>query len=214
MQIYGRGLRRRLAPMLGGDERRLRMAYSLQFSLPGTPVLRYGDEIGMGEDLSLPEREAIRTPMQWDRSPGAGFSTAQQTVRPLVRGGPYGYEQVNVIGQRHDPGGLLHWFERMLHTPRECPEVGAGTFSVVPVDVPRHVLVHRFDAATGIVVFLHSLSAEDTVVDLGEQPGQAGDPLEVFSDADYGPLDRSLRGLALNGYGFRWIRLSWAFSPM
>ena len=75
MQLYGRGIRRRLAPMLGNDRRRIEMAYALQFSLPGTPVIRYGDEIGMGEDLSLPERNAIRTPMQWSDGPHAGFST-------------------------------------------------------------------------------------------------------------------------------------------
>ena len=69
MQLYGRGIRRRLAPMLGNDRRRIEMAYALQFSLPGTPVIRYGDEIGMGEDLSLPERNAIRTPMQWSAGP-------------------------------------------------------------------------------------------------------------------------------------------------
>jgi maltose alpha-D-glucosyltransferase/alpha-amylase len=74
MQLYNRGIRRRLAPMLGGNRRRLEMAYSLQFTMPGTPVIRYGDEIGMGENLDLPEREAIRTPMQWDDTINSGFS--------------------------------------------------------------------------------------------------------------------------------------------
>ena len=78
MQLYGRGIRRRLAPMLGNDRRRLEMAYALQFSLPGTPVIRYGDEIGMGENLALPERNAIRTPMQWSDAPHGGFSTARR----------------------------------------------------------------------------------------------------------------------------------------
>ena len=77
MQLYDRGIRRRLAPMLGGDQRRLELAYSLLFSLPGTPVIRYGDEIGMGDDLSLPEREAVRTPMQWSADPNGGFSAAR-----------------------------------------------------------------------------------------------------------------------------------------
>lgn len=214
MQIYGRGLRRRLAPMLGGDQRRLRMAYSVQFTLPGTPILRYGDEIGMGEDLSLPERDAIRTPMQWDPSPGAGFSSGQELIRPVVTGGSYGYQSVNVVRQRRDPDSLLHWFERMLHTLRECPEVGVGTFNVPPADIPRHVLVHRFEAPTGILLFLHSLSDHPAVVDLGEQPGQDGDPLEVFADADYEPADRQLRHLPLNGYGYRWFRLSQAPGPL
>jgi maltose alpha-D-glucosyltransferase/alpha-amylase len=100
MQLYGRGLRRRLAPMLG-DRRHLELAYSLIFALPGTPVLRYGDEIGMGEDLSLPQREAVRTPMQWSDEPNGGFSTAEKTVHPVISGGLYGYERV--------PGGATAW---------------------------------------------------------------------------------------------------------
>ncbi|GAB3815240.1 hypothetical protein GCM10027605_62180 [Micromonospora zhanjiangensis] len=88
MQLYGRGIRRRLAPMLGNDRRRIELAYSLQFSLRGTPVLRYGEEIGMGEDLSLPGRESIRTPMQWSMKPNAGFSEADagKLIRPVVEG--------------------------------------------------------------------------------------------------------------------------------
>jgi len=84
MHLYGRGIRRRLAPMLGGDRRRLELAYSLLLTMPGTPVIRYGEEIGMGDNLDLPEREAIRTPMQWDDTPGAGFSRADpsQFVAP------------------------------------------------------------------------------------------------------------------------------------
>src|SRR6201995_3356001 len=112
MRLYGRGIRRRLAPMLGGDQRRIRLAYSLQFTLRGTPVLRYGEEIGMGDDLSLTGRDAIRTPMQWSPSPGAGFSAAKQTILPVVSKGKFSYERVNVTAQRQDPQSLLAWFER------------------------------------------------------------------------------------------------------
>ena len=105
MQLYGRGIRRRLAPMLGGDRRRIELAYSLQLSMPGTPVIRYGEEIGMGDNLDLPERDAIRTPMQWDGTKGAGFPRADPArfVAPLVEEGPYAYKLVNVTSQRLDP---------------------------------------------------------------------------------------------------------------
>src|SRR4029453_16198904 len=108
--------------MLDGDERRLRMACSLQFTMPGTPVLRYGDEIGMGEDLRLPKRDAIRTPMQWSATNNAGFSDAAGDVliRPLISDGPFAFDHINVTNQRRDPESLLLWFERMLHTLREC----------------------------------------------------------------------------------------------
>ena len=133
MWAYGRGIRRRLAPMLGGDRRRIELAYSLQLSMPGTPVIRYGEEIGMGENLDLPEREAIRTPMQWDGTPGAGFSRAApaQFVAPLIDEGPYAYQKVNVTDQRLDPNSLLTWFERTLHALRECEEIGSGDHEVI-----------------------------------------------------------------------------------
>ena len=106
MRIYGRGIRRRLAPMLGNDRRRIELAYALQFSLRGTPVLRYGEEIGMGEDLSLPGRQSIRTPMQWSHQPNAGFSPADpdKLVQPVIDSGDFGYERVNVTAQRGRSG--------------------------------------------------------------------------------------------------------------
>src|SRR5688572_22950055 len=95
MRLYGRGIRRRLAPMLAGDRRRLELAFSLLFSLPGTPMMQYGDEIGMGDDLRLPERECARTPMQWTSGTHAGFSRARRVVRPVIADRRYGYRRVN-----------------------------------------------------------------------------------------------------------------------
>ena len=91
MQLYERGIRRRLAPMLQGDRRRLELAYSLMMTLPGTPVIRYGDEIGMGDDLRLPERNCARTPMQWSTEPHGGFTKSDKSVLPVIDEGPYGF---------------------------------------------------------------------------------------------------------------------------
>jgi maltose alpha-D-glucosyltransferase/alpha-amylase len=215
MRLYGRGIRRRMAPMLGGDRRRLELAYSLQFTVRGTPVLRYGEEIGMGEDLRLRGRDAIRTPMQWSDAPGAGFSTAppERLVRPVIEDGPFGYRSVNVTAQRRDPDSLLAWFERMVRTLRECPEVGAGVCATVAADradgaLPAAVLAHRCDGRTGAMLFLHNLADGEVRVDLGPQPGTRDrDVVEVFADGDYDPPTPELRGLALAGRGYRWIRL-------
>jgi maltose alpha-D-glucosyltransferase/alpha-amylase len=207
MQLYGRGIRRRLAPMLNGDQARLRLAYSLQFTLPGTPVLRYGEEIGMGDDLSLPDRESIRTPMQWANRPGAGFSPSNSPVRPLIADGEYGYPSVNAADQRVDGDSLLSWFQRMIHTARECPEVGVGACTPVPVEPPG-VLVHRMSADQGTLLFLHNLGADALTVDVGWQPDQDGDPVEMFSDRRYEPVGRELTGIELGASGFRWLRLS------
>jgi maltose alpha-D-glucosyltransferase/alpha-amylase len=208
-QIYGRGIRRRLATMLDGQQDRLRMAYSLQFTMPGTPALRYGDEIGMGEDLRLPERDAIRTPMQWSDSPNAGFSDApaDRLVRPVIDDGDYSYRHVNVTDQRRDPESLLSWFDRMLHTLRECEEIGVGQHHVIPVDAAC-VLAHRTDAPSGSVVFLHNLSGQPTRVCASHTPDEQGTgqtPVEVFSNREYAEL--RLDDLELDAYGYRWIRL-------
>jgi maltose alpha-D-glucosyltransferase/alpha-amylase len=209
MQLYGRGIRRRLAPMLGGDRRRLELAYALQFSLPGTPVIRYGEEIGMGDDLSLEERNAIRTPMQWTPQANAGFSTApaDRLYRPVVTGGDFGYERVNVVTQRGDATSLLSWMGRMLHTVRECPEFGTGRCRPVDSGSPS-VLALRHEAPTGVMLSLVNLADDTRSVDLGPQPGQDGDPLEVFANRDYGPVDPELTGIELDGYGYRWLRLA------
>jgi maltose alpha-D-glucosyltransferase/alpha-amylase len=209
MRIYDRGIRRRLAPMLGNDRRRLELAYALQFSLRGTPVLRYGDEIGMGEDLSLDGRQAIRTPMQWSVLPNGGFSSAapEKLVRPVVSAGDFGYEQVNVTAQRHDPNSLLSWFERMIRTLREAPEVGAGSCAHVDVAVPAGVLAHRADGPTGCMLFLHNLGRRPATVDLGKLAVDADHPNDVLADQQY-PEVGDLSELKLAGYGYRWIRLN------
>src|SRR4029079_19703817 len=131
MQLYGRGIRRRPAPMLG-DQARLRLAYSLVLSLPGTPVLRYGDEIGMGDDLRLKDRAAIRTPMQWSNERNAGFSRAETLARPVISRGAFGYDTVNVEQQQRDAGSLLRWTTRMIRLRKQCPEVGWGEWRIVP----------------------------------------------------------------------------------
>jgi maltose alpha-D-glucosyltransferase/alpha-amylase len=205
MRLYDRGIRRRLAPMLGGDRKRLELAYSLQFSMRGTPVLRYGEEIGMGDDLELPERNSIRTPMQWSGGRNGGFSDADP-VRPVISGGKYGYEKINVTAQRHDAGSLLAWFERMIRTLRESPEVGTGSCTPIDQKLPRGVLVHRADAPSGTMVFLHNLGTEPATVDLSDLAGEGNRPNQVFGDQDYGPVG-DLSSLKLDGYGYRWIRL-------
>jgi maltose alpha-D-glucosyltransferase/alpha-amylase len=210
MRIFDRGIRRRLAPMLGGDRRRIELAYALQFALPGTPVIRYGEELGMGENLALPSRDAMRTPMQWDTTPGAGFTTAppQRQVRPVSTRGRYGNRAVSVEAQQRDRESLLRWVTELIGTRRECPEIGVGTCSLVDVPAPRHVLLHRFDAPEGAILLLHNLADEAVTVDVGRLDGlAAGMPREVLADAPYVAPTRKLTGLELNGYGYRWIRL-------
>src|SRR3954469_13427429 len=166
MQLYDRGIRRRLAPMLDGDRRRIELAYSLLFTLPGTPVIRYGEEIGMGDDLSLPERDAIRTPMQWNAGENGGFSTAPRRalVRPPINDGSFVYEHVNVSDQRRDANSLLSWMERAVRTLRECPEFGTGTPRVVDVRGRPGVFAISYDAPSGAMLAVNNLSGRAVTV--------------------------------------------------
>jgi glycosidase len=207
MQLYGRGLRRRLPPMLDGDPDRLRMAYSLLFSLPGTPVLFYGEEIGMGENLAADGRHAVRTPMQWSAEPGAGFSTAprERFAAPLAEG-DHGPQAVNVATQRRDPDSLLNWFERLIRRRRETPELGLGAWRIVDHDVAS-VLVHRCDWEDATVVVLHNFSPEPCEVRLRLDDL---DDAVALHDLLYGD-DEELTGsdvrLRLGRYGYRWLRV-------
>ena len=158
MQLYERGIRRRLAPMLDGDRRRLELAYSLLFTLPGSPVIRYGDELGMGDDLHLPERNCARTPMQWSNEPQGGFTKSSQPHIPVIAGGPYGYEHINAAIQRRHPESLLNWTERIIRMRKEVPEVGWGDFVII-ASGDRSVLIMRYDWRDNSVLFVHNLDA-------------------------------------------------------
>jgi glycosidase len=208
MQVYGRGLKRRLPPMLDGDPQRIRMVYSLLFSLPGTPVLYYGEEIGMGEDLDADGRNAVRTPMQWTSDADGGFSTAplsRLVARPVP--GRYGPEHVNAAGQRRDPGSLWSFVAMLAQRYRECPELGWGDFTVLDQPHPQ-VLAHRCSWTGGTVVALHNLGDEPVTVPLplGEQ--EPGTRLVDLLAPGSTPLDPSgAAELDLQGYGYRWLRL-------
>jgi maltose alpha-D-glucosyltransferase/alpha-amylase len=206
MQLYNRGIRRRLAPMLGNDRRRLELAFSLLFSLPGTPMMQYGDEIGIGDDLSLPERECARTPMQWTTDPHGGFSRAKKTVRPVIDDEVYGYRKVNVADQRRDAHSLLNWTERMIRMRKECPEISWGTFKVLPTSA-REVMMIRYDWRGTSLVTLHNFS--DRAIPVTCKVDAPRDELlvDVF-DEDHSRADQSrVHHLDMHPYGWRWYRV-------
>ncbi|HEY6963257.1 MAG TPA: alpha-amylase family protein [Gaiellaceae bacterium] len=198
MQLYGRGIRRRLAPMLGGDRRRIELAFALLLALPGTPVVYYGDELGMGEDLSLREREPVRTPMQWTADRNAGFSTAPRTklVAPVVSRGPFAYRRVNAADQGRDPDALLHFFQRAVRTWKQLPELTRGTWEFLRADA--RVLAVRYDLEGAPLVALHNLSADRVRVRLRDRG-----LVDAFANRDY---DEPGASAELDAYGFRWLR--------
>jgi maltose alpha-D-glucosyltransferase / alpha-amylase len=208
MQLYDRGIRRRLAPMLGGDRRRLELAYSLMCTLPGTPVIRYGDEIGMGDNLDLPERNCARTPMQWSTEPHAGFTEGDKPILPVIDKGPYGYEHVNVAKQRRDPNSMLNWTERIIRMRKEVPEIGWGDFKVIATPDPA-VLVIRYDWRNNSVLFVHNLDEKPREVAFAAGvPGDAGKLLVNLLSEDHSQANgHGKHTLMLEAHGYRWYRV-------
>lgn len=205
MRIFGRGIRRRLAPMLGGDARRIAMAHSLMFALPGTPVVWYGEELGMGEDLSLPGRFPVRTPMQWSDEPNAGFSTApaERLVRPVVAGGEFGFERLNAMVQRNRYESPMEHYRRLIVTRRACPEIGWGDCTVLDVGAPS-ILALRSEWRANAVVTLHNLASHAAEARLPEGTGRL---IRLLGDTEPAAPEDAARPLTLDGYGFRWFRL-------
>lgn len=203
MQIYGRGVRRRLGPMLGGDQQRLRFAYSLLLSLPGTPVLLYGDELGMGDNLDIDGRYAVRVPMQWSDGPTGGFSTAtaEALVRPTAAPA-FGPDQVNVARQRVDPESLLNWVARAIRTRKESPELAWGVFRTIDTG-HRDVLVHLSELEGRVLLAVHSFSGEARTLHLGSVADDLVIHGDLLSNRSYDSCD--LHAIEIDGLGFRWI---------
>lgn len=208
MWLYNRGVPRRLPPMLGGDERRIAQAYNMLFSLPGTPVVWYGEEIGMGDDLSLEGRDPVRTPMQWSGEANGGFSTApaKELVRQVISEGQFGYEQLNVAAQQRQPGSLLNRFEHMIRTRRQCPELGHGEASILDTGAAA-VLGLRYTLDEHGLIVLHNLSEKACTAEV-----DVGEGVEYFTDLLNGlnhiPVEGKTHAIKLEGYGSRWLRIN------
>ena len=215
MQLYGRGLRRRLPPMLGGDQQRLRMAYSLMFSMPGAPTLFYGEEIGMGENLDIDGRLAVRTPMQWTSSPAAGFTTAPPDAvwRPFPDG-DYGPAHVNVEAQRTDPESLLNWFERMIRLRKSMPEIGWGRYQVIDVDVDA-VLALQFRWDERVAVTVHNLAGRKATVTVPLDVGGLDGAVlrDRIGSAPPIALEDGAARVPIDAHGYRWFTLEPADRP-
>ena len=204
MQIFGRGIRRRLAPMLNNDRRRMELAFSLLFSLPGTPVLRYGQEIGMGEDLSLEGRSSVRTVMQWSNRRNGGFSDAatEKLIRPVISEGEFGYKNVNVNDQHRDPETFLNWVSNIIDRRKEFPEFGWGNYKILETGNPK-VLAHMRQSDKGLAIAVHNFSREDITINLNLENPE--DVIDVFGNEKGDAFDADSQEIKLAPYGYRWL---------
>jgi maltose alpha-D-glucosyltransferase/alpha-amylase len=191
--------------MLGHDRRRLELAFSLLFSLPGAPVIVYGDEIGMGDDLGQSERNSVRAPMQWSADRNAGFSTAprDRLVRPIVSTRDFRPEEVNVADQREDPKSLLNWVKRLIRVRRDTPEIGWGKYQVLAAQ-PDCVLAHLCDWRGCRLLAVHNLSGKEQTATI-DLTGHGADLQPLFGGATMEPGTAKTR-FRLGPYGYGWFR--------
>ncbi len=188
--------------MLNDDRRRLELAYSAMFTLPGTPVIRYGDEIGLGDNLKLPERTAARTPMQWSNEPHGGFTKSDRPVLPVIDDPIYGFERVNAAQQRRESNSFLNWTERIIRMRKECPEIGWGDWKIVSARNPS-VLAIRYDWRGNAVLIVHNFAAEprSVTLDAGE------DTLVSLLTDDHSRSKSGKHRITLDAYGYCWYRV-------
>ncbi|HEY0034538.1 MAG TPA: alpha-amylase family protein [Devosia sp.] len=210
MQLFGRGLRRRLPTMLDGDQARLRLAYSLMFALPGAPVLFYGEEIGMAENLEIEGRMSVRSPMQWSNRENGGFSEAspEMLCRPLLESRKWGPSAINVLDQERDSSSLLAWMERLIRQRREMPEISFGSWSLLPVSDPA-ILALSYQWGDRRSILIHNLASEqkDVSFPFGQEQGK------LTLTARLGDLDDPVVrkdgtvAISIPGYGCHWLRI-------
>jgi len=203
------GIRRRLAPLLDNDMDRIRLMNSLLLSMPGTPVIYYGDEIGMGDNVYLGDRDGVRTPMQWKPERNAGFSTAdpQRLYLPPVMDPIYGYQAVNVEAQSREPSSLLNWMRRMLSVRKTVKAFGRGTLTFLHPG-NRKVLAYLRDYGEERILCVANLSrtAQPVELDLGSSKGRV--PVELFGRTAFPPITDRPYMLTLPSHGFLWFRLT------
>jgi maltose alpha-D-glucosyltransferase/alpha-amylase len=197
------GIRRRLAPLLDNDRQRIELANSLLFSLPGTPIIYYGDEIGMGDNIWLPDRNGVRTPMQWEASPSAGFSPASQLYSPIIAAPPYDPRTVNVAAQRADPASLWHTIRHMIELYKGLPALGRGSFSWIDSGTESVMAFYRILGAERILV-IHNLGKWSRHIAL-DLPTPAPFWTELFTGKQFLPSGDHLH-LDLAPHQYLWCK--------
>jgi len=203
------GIRRRLAPLLENDRGKIQLLNSLLFSFPGSPIIYYGDEIGMGDNIYLGDRSGVRTPMQWSADRHAGFSRAPEGVplySPVIADPVYGYQAVNVEAQRRTPASLLHWMRRLIAVRKGSPVFGRGGIRFLHPANTR-VLAHLREHQGETLLFVHNLSGASEPVELDLREFRGASPVELFGGARFPAIGERPYFLSLGPHGFYWFHL-------
>jgi maltose alpha-D-glucosyltransferase/alpha-amylase len=202
------GIRRRLAPLMDNNRRRIELLNSLLFSFPGTPVVYYGDEIGMGDNIYLRDRDGVRTPMQWTPDRNAGFSTADpaRLYAAPVADPVYGYQAVNVEAQLRDPSSLLHWMKNTIALRKLFQAFGRGTIEFLTV-ANKRVLAYVRAHGDDVILCVANVSrfAQPAELDLSRFEGYV--PLEMLGYTEFPRIGKAPYFLTLGPYGYLWFEL-------
>jgi maltose alpha-D-glucosyltransferase/alpha-amylase len=202
------GIRRRLAPLVENDREVAELLHALLFSMPGSPILYYGDEIGMGDNIYLGDRDGVRTPMQWTPDRNGGFSRADfaQLYLPPLMDPVYGYQACNVEAQTRNPGSFLHWIRRMIAVRKQHPVFGTGDFEVLTAENPSVLAFLRRDAVD-MVLCVNNLSRFPQPVELmiGHLAGKV--PIELLGRVRFPPIGELPYFITLAPHGFFWFQL-------
>jgi maltose alpha-D-glucosyltransferase/alpha-amylase len=200
------GIRRRLAPLMKNDRRKIELMNALLFSLPGTPIIYYGDEIGMGDNIYLGDRNGVRTPMQWNRDRNAGFSLGnpQRLYLPVIIDPEYHYEFLNVEVEQSSPHSLLWWMRRILDLRKQYPAFGNGSFEALGADNPKVLaFVRETDEQTLLVVANLSRFSQSARLDLSRYRGRT--PMELFGQSTFPVITDEPYLMTLTPHGFYWL---------
>ena len=202
------GIRRRLAPLLENDRRKIELLNSLLFTLPGTPIVYYGDEIGMGDNIHLKDRNGVRTPMQWSADRNAGFSRSEpnELYSPVIADPIYGYQAVNVEAQLRTPSSLLHVMRRLIAVRKSSRVFGRGTLKFLAPANTR-VLAHVREYREETMLALHNLAGSSQPVELDLRDFRGATPIELLGEARFPPIGDRPYFLSLGPYGYYWFRL-------
>jgi maltose alpha-D-glucosyltransferase / alpha-amylase len=202
------GIRRRLAPLLDNGRRRIELLNALLFSLPGSPFLYYGDEIGMGDNIYLGDRDGVRTPMQWSADRNSGFSRADfaQLYFPINMDPVYGFQSVNVEAQQRHSTSLLHWMRQMIKLRKKYRVFGRGTISFIKPENHRiFVFIRSYEDETILCIYNLARSSQPVQLDLSAYQGMV--PVDLQYQVEFPPITAQPYQLALNEYGFYWFML-------
>jgi maltose alpha-D-glucosyltransferase / alpha-amylase len=202
------GIRRRLAPLMDNDRRKIELLNSILFTMPGSPIIYYGDEIAMGDNIWLGDRDGVRTPMQWSPDRNAGFSRAEaaRLYLPVITDSVYGFQGVNVEAQERSPFSLLNWMKRLIQVRKEHRAFGRGSIEFLEPENP-HVLAYLREHDGDVILVVQNVSgaAQAVRLDLSRFAGRT--PIELLGHTDFLPIDESPYALTLSPYGFFWFGL-------